>query len=170
VNFAGEGLPLHVWRTLAGPGGDPWTIGAERQARRAAAGEIVAIDEGSGVVAAMTGYPISGVTPTGNLPAIFVPLQELENAVVGTWCLNVLATYPRARGRGLGAALLRHAEAIAADLGLSAVSIIVADGNVGARRLYERLGYDEVDRRPMVKESWENASTDWVLLRKNHGV
>lgn len=167
VNFAGEGLPLYLWKKMVGPGEDPWALGVERQARRAEAGQIVAIDEGTGVVAAMTGYPIDAAEPLpDDMPPMWRVLQELENQVVGTWYLNVLATYPRARGRGLGARLIAHAEATASDLGKHGVSIIVANENHGARRLYERLGYGELDRRPMVKETWENPSTEWILLKK----
>ncbi|MEM8662620.1 MAG: GNAT family N-acetyltransferase [Pseudomonadota bacterium] len=167
VNFAGEGLPLYLWKRLAEPGQDPWVLGAERQATRAAKGQIIAIDEGAGVVAAMTGYPIDAPEEvTDETPPMFGVMTELENLVVGTWYLNVLATYPRARGRGLGALLIRQAEDIAVAGDRSGVSIIVADKNHGARRLYERLGYQEIDRRPMIKETWENHSTEWVLLLK----
>ena len=46
------------------------------------------------------------------------------------------------------------------------MSIIVAAGNNGARRLYERTGYAEVARRPVVAEDWAEAGTEWVLLVK----
>lgn len=166
VNYAGEGLPLYVWKRMAGPDEDPWAVGAARQAKRAAKREIIAVDEGSGVVAAMTGYPILEEQAIDGIEPVFSVLQELENAVVGTWYLNVLATYPRARGRGLGALLIEQGERIARGLSLDGVSIVVADGNQGARRLYARLGYMETQSRPMVKEDWENPSTTWILMEK----
>jgi len=46
------------------------------------------------------------------------------------------------------------------------MSIIVADTNVGACRLYERSGYREIARRPAVKEDWDGAAKEWVLLVK----
>ncbi len=170
INYAGEGIPLWLWKKLAGPGMDPWALGAERQARRAEAGQVIVIDEGAGVMAAMTGYVIAAPEPiTDDIPPILRVLQEMENTVVGSWYLNVLATYPRARGRGFGARLVRHAEAIASHLDLPAVSIIVADQNFGALRLYQRLGYREIDRREIVKEDWENPSTEWILIKKDIG-
>ncbi|WMS43212.1 GNAT family N-acetyltransferase [Acuticoccus sp. MNP-M23] len=168
VNFAGEGLPLYLWNRLSEPGQDPWALGAERQAKMAADGRIVVVDEGAGVVAALTGYPVHEEKPLPeDMPPMWRVLQELENQVVGTWYLNVLATYPRARGRGLGAQLIKHAEKIARFDKLSGVSIIVADENVGALRLYERLGYAEIDRKPMIKETWDNPSDNWILLKKD---
>ena len=32
-NFAGEGLPLYLWRQRARDGEDPWEIGRKRQVR-----------------------------------------------------------------------------------------------------------------------------------------
>ena len=168
INFAGEGLPMHFWSTLAVPGQDAWSIGTARAAEQADNGRVIVIDEGGGVAAAMMGYPVPDDPPPVDpkMPQMFRVLQELENKVPGTWYLNVLATYPRARGRGLGARLVRLAEDTARDQGLSGVSIIVADQNHGAMRLYERLGYREVKRAEMVKDEWESASEAWVLLLK----
>ena len=47
----------------------------------------------------MMGYEISEYpTPIGDdMPAMFVPLQELENLAPGTWYINVLATFPEHR-------------------------------------------------------------------------
>ena len=96
---------------------------------------------------------------------MFVPLQELENLAPGTWYVNVLAAYPEHRGKGCGAALLAVADRLAAEAGQRGLSIIVADTNTGARRLYERAGYREAGKRPMVKEDWQHPGTHWVLLR-----
>ena len=56
---------------------------------------------------------------------------------------------------------------LAADLRLKGMSVIVSNANHGARRLYERTGYSEIARRPMVKEDWVNEGTEWVLLTKS---
>src|SRR6516164_4002894 len=46
------------------------------------------------------------------------------------------------------------------------MSVTVSDANIGARRLYELLGYRETARRPMVKEQWVNEGHEWVLITK----
>jgi GNAT superfamily N-acetyltransferase len=48
------------------------------------------------------------------------------------------------RGRGIGAALLRGLAEAARSAGFAALSLSVEDGNP-ARRLYERVGFVEVD-------------------------
>ena len=101
-----------------------------------------------------------------DMPAMFRPLQELENLAPGTWYVNVLAVVPEHRGEGLGGQLLDLAEETGRARGAAGMSVIVSDANTGARRLYERKGYGESAARPMVKDDWENDGTRWVLLTK----
>jgi ribosomal protein S18 acetylase RimI-like enzyme len=172
-NMAGEGLPLYLWSKIAEPGEDGWSVGRQRARRETGSfsyrNAIVAEEDGA-VAACLIGYrepdapePIDYDT----MPAIFVPLQELENLAPATWYVNVLATYPEHRGKGYGRQLLAIADQVAADEGLRGLSIIVNGANTGARRLYERCGYRELARRPIVKEDWENDGEDWVLLVKS---
>ncbi|WP_375550854.1 GNAT family N-acetyltransferase [Rhodophyticola porphyridii] len=169
VNFAGEGLPLHIWTGLAQDGEDPWAVGRARQAEKARDGQVVVFDFGNGAVAGLTGYGI-GSEPEDigdDFPALFRPLQELENKALDSWYVNVLACYPENRGQGLGSKLLDVADEIARDAGHNKMSVIVADENVDARRLYERKGYSELDEAPCAKDGWETDIENWVLLVKS---
>jgi ribosomal protein S18 acetylase RimI-like enzyme len=170
IDYAGEGLPFYLWRQMAAPGEDPWEIGRQRAARDTGGfsyrNSVVAEVDGK-VVGALVGYPVAdepeAIDPDST-PPMFVPLRELENLAPGTWYVNSVAVFPEARGLGLGSALMRCAERTASDLGLRGISLIVSDANDGARRLYERLGYRETGSRPMVKEQWQNAGENWVLM------
>ena len=175
VHFASEGLALYLWTKMAGPGGDPWAFGRERAGRETGAfsyrNTIVAEHDGR-PVAGLIGFalPVHAEPIPETMPAMFVPLQELENLAPGTWYVNVLAAYPELRGRGYGGALLAVADRLAEAAGNSGLSIIVADTNTGARKLYERNGYREAGKRTMVKEDWVHPGTDWVLLTKAAGT
>jgi ribosomal protein S18 acetylase RimI-like enzyme len=170
VNLAGEGLPLYLWRQMAEDGEDPWEIGRERAARDSGSFSFrnsVVAEVGGKIAGAIIGYPIATepeTIDTANTPNMFVPLLELENLAAGTWYINAVAVFPEARGLGVGSKLMRHAEQRASELGLRGPSLIVSDANQGARRLYERLGYTEVARRPMISEQWESAGKFWVLM------
>ncbi len=64
-----------------------------------------------------------------------------------TWYLGLIFIAPRARSAGLGSHLMRAlAEHVRAHGG-TAVRLAVVTTNVGARRLYDRLGFAFVDRR-----------------------
>ena len=171
VDFAGEGLPSYLWAKMAQPGETAMDVGRRRAAREEGAfsyRNAVVADLGAGAVAMLVGYPI-GDTPEpigADMPAMFVPMQELENLACGTWYVNVLAAYPKHRNRGLGGQMLGLAEQWMHETGRSGLSVIVSDGNHGARRLYERHGYRFRAQRLMVKEEWGNPGTNWVLLAK----
>ena len=93
----------------------------------------------------LIGYAIADAPPAlaPDTPAMFRPLQELENLAPGTWYVNVLAVLPAFRNAGLGTELLRLADRTGRELGSRGLSLIVSDANTGARRLYERNGYRE---------------------------
>jgi ribosomal protein S18 acetylase RimI-like enzyme len=164
VDLAGEGLPSYLWAGMAEPGEDVWEVGRRRAARDEGAfswrNATVATVDGK-VAGCLVGYPIAAAAPEDDLPALFRPIQALENAAVGTWYVNVLATFPALRKRGVASALMAEAERRGGEAG---TSLIVADRNSGARRFYEHRGYVERDRRPMVKEGWRCDSDYWVLM------
>ena len=166
VNHAGEGMPEYLWTSMAAADEDPWEIGRKRQEKKAEEGQIFVVDEGKGAIAGLTGYAISADPDPlpDDMPAMFRPLQELENLAPATWYVNVLAALPDHRGQGWGTHLLDLAEAIARDEDLSGLSLVVADNNDNARRLYERVGYRERARRTMIKEGWRSEGDEWILL------
>jgi ribosomal protein S18 acetylase RimI-like enzyme len=89
------------------------------------------------------------------------PIEELEAEANGTWFISMLGVHIGWRSRGVGSALLDVAEVKRDETSASGLSLIVEDGNMGARRLYERRGYAVTDRRPMV-----GARGDWLLMQK----
>lgn len=171
VNYAGEGLPLYLWSKSATPDQDAWAVGRSRAERETGAfsyRNAVMIEDDGTAVGGLIGYAIPDeVEPiSDDMPAMFRPMQELENLSPGSWYVNVLAVVPTHRDRGLGSKLLELAERTAVEAGHKEMSIIVSDANTGARRLYQRKGYAEVATRPMVKEDWVNEGENWVLLTR----
>jgi ribosomal protein S18 acetylase RimI-like enzyme len=174
VNHAGEGMPLYLWGKLAVSGETAWDVGRKRAARDAGAfsyRNATIIEHGGRAAGCLIGYLIPdapGPIPP-DLPAMFVPLQQLENLAPASWYVNVLAVLPECRNLGLGSELLLVADEAARRTGKDHVSVIVADANSGARRLYERHGYSVTARRTMIKDGWDNASEQWILLIKQLG-
>jgi ribosomal protein S18 acetylase RimI-like enzyme len=171
VNQAGEGLPLYLWSKMAAAGESAWDVGRRRAARGDGSfsyRNAVMIEHDGRCAGCLIGYEIPDDPKpiAADMPAMFVPMQELENLAPGTWYVNVLAVMPQFRGHGLGTSLLALADDTARALGKRGLSVMVADSNRGARRLYERCGYRQRATRPAVKEDWVNAVRDFVLLTK----
>ncbi|MCG3202812.1 MAG: hypothetical protein NFCOHLIN_02698 [Gammaproteobacteria bacterium] len=172
VNIAGEGLPLYLWEGMAAPGESAWDVGQRRAAREEGCfsyRNATIIERRGRPAGCLLGYviPEDPAPIPGDMPAMFVPLQELENLASGTWYVNVLAVLPQFRGQGLGTRLLRHAEEIAGMLGRRGLSVIVSDANAGARCLYEHCGYRVTASRAMLKNGWRNAGRNWLLLNRS---
>lgn len=171
INMAADDLPLHFWRRSVGPDGDPWAYGRERAARDSGnfsfSNAWMAEVDGA-VAGGLLGYPAepepAPIDP--DTPPIFVPLLELEAMAPGSWYLNVLATYDGHRRRGVGSALIAHAETVARRAGHREISLIAEDTHQDARRLYAARGFAEVARRPIVKGDWQVDAAEWILMVK----
>jgi len=64
-----------------------------------------------------------------------------NEGIVELMCAAVL---PQVQGRGIGTSLMREAEVVVRERGGLAIVLGVEASNPGARRLYERLGYQAV--------------------------
>jgi len=171
INHAGEGLPLYLWERMAEPGETAGDVGRRRALRDKGAfsyRNAIVAERAGDVVASLVGYrlPDEPEAIEDDMPAMFVPLVELENLAPATWYLNVLAVSPAMRGQGIGTELLEIASRRSIETGANGHSLIVSDANHGARRLYERCGYRWKADRPMVKDDWDNPGANWVLLVK----
>ena len=81
----------------------------------------------------------------------------------------MLATYPRYRNHGVGSALLARVDDLARVAGCQLASIEVFEQNTGAVRLYERLGYQLVERRAAVPHESYPYTGQVVLLTREIG-
>ena len=139
VNMAGDGLPFYLWTTMAAPGEHPWEVGRKRAMRETGSfsyRNAFMLESSGQPVACLVGYPLPDAPEAidyDTLPAMFVPLQELENLAPRTWYVNVLATRPDERGKGYGTELLSLADRLARESNRDGTSIIVSDANVEAR-------------------------------------
>ena len=99
-------------------------------------------------------------------PKFVRPVILLEQLVAESFYINMLATYPRFQGQGVGSKLLAEVDehAIVADCKL--ISIHVFAINQGALRLYLQHGYKIVERRPMVASDYLPASDVLLLTRR----
>jgi hypothetical protein len=105
VNYAGEGLPLYLWGKLVSASETAWDVGRLRAARETGSfsyRNATIIEHEGQAAGSLIGYAIPEIVDPmpPDMPAMFVPLQELENLAPGTWYVNVLAVLPSYRSLG----------------------------------------------------------------------
>ncbi len=172
MNMAGEGIPAHLWGRMAGPDEDVMRFGAQRVARAEGGfsytNAYVAVCNGA-VAGMLLGYRLPDpyeAGPLDEIPDVVRPLVALEALVPGSWYVNAVATDSAFRGHGIGHKLMEWAEQLAKVSDSGALSLIVAEENALARRLYENLGYETSARRPIVPFPGGPHTGDWILMKK----
>lgn len=157
-----------MWGTLAEPGQSAEDFGLARiQSEDAGISYSNAwvAETGGRRVGCLIAYqkPDKPEEVPSDVSPLFEPLMMLEREAYGTGYVFVLSTVAQARGQGIGTSLLAFAEKYRGPRGMS---LIVADNNTGARKLYERQGYERTASRPMVKNGWDSEGENWLLMVK----
>lgn len=170
VDIAGKGMPAYMWSTLAAPGQSLLEVGRERAARETGGfsyRNAVVAEIGGEIAASLVGYRLDDPYDLGVLdgtPEIVRPLVRLEAKAPGSWYVNVLATFPEFRRRGIGTRLLAIAEGKGRGQGAPSLSVIVASWNEAAARLYAGAGYAAIAAEPALPFPGCPHEGDWVLM------
>lgn len=154
--ISSDGLAEYIWRQVAEDGESLLETGRRRYARQDVAfsyQNCLVAEEGGRVVAMLHCFPMPPREATSNdtgekVDPVLQPYAELEDP--GSLYVSGVAVACEHRERGLGRRLMEQAQARAETLGLPRVSLICFEANQTALQLYRRLGYVEVDRRPVV--------------------
>jgi len=109
--------------------------------------------------------------PANGLSAVALLGERVVGAVGGytpagadAVLLIAMWAHPQSRGRGIGDALVADVLAWARENGWSTVRLRVADGNLAARRLFERNGFSATgEREPL--ESDPTIGTEFLICR-----
>ncbi len=167
VLLASHGAAESYWAEEAPPGQHARHYGAHIQAERAERREWIVYDPGVGPVAGFHGYPKTKIGPLdAEATPLYAPVLRLEARMSPSWLLQVLATQPDYRRKGLGRQMLRTAEDIARSSGLRHVSLVVGDRNSTAIQVYSAAGFEEVSREPVHPDDTHAPGAFWLLLSK----
>ena len=169
VNDADGGMPLAIWTSLAMSGADPWDVGVRRiqsddtpvSWRMAWIAEEAGTPVGVLIVHQLSETPEQIEART--MSPLWVPFVELELLASDSGYIKTLSVIEAVRGQGVGTQLLAFAERFRGPEGMS---VIVGNHDGASRRFFERNGFSETARRPMVKDGWQTPGTEWILLRK----
>ena len=172
AQIAGEGIPGYFWADSQRPGQSLVETGAEllraEDANFSYRNAHVARIDGE-VAGMLLAYRLPAAHDNDENPADFPdfvrPLIELEQCVPESFYINMIAVYPRFRGRGVGGALMTQVDRLAREAGCTRASIEVFDSNERALRLYLKLGFRIADRRAMPPCDYVTADEVLLLTR-----
>ncbi|MEB3332481.1 MAG: GNAT family N-acetyltransferase [Synechococcaceae cyanobacterium] len=168
-SISSDGVADYIWTRLAAPGEDILEVGRRRYEREDSAfsyRNCTLACRGEEVVGMLVAFPMQ-VDPAAEpeTDPVLAPYSRLE--VDNSFYVCGVALLPPYRGQGIGTRLIRLAESQAAVRGSSRLSLIVFERNQGALRLYQRLGYREVDRTAIVAHPLIHFEGDALLMGKD---
>lgn len=174
-SISSDGVADYIWTKLAQPGENILDVGQRRYERENSLFSYqnctlvtLSQDDAETIVGMVVAFPmIVDETAEPEDDPVLAPYSKLEEN--NSYYICGIALFPDYRNRGIGTQLMRKAEVDAVAKGLTKLSLIVFEQNVAAKRLYERLGYHEVAREPIVPHPLIHYSGDAVLMVKEIG-
>jgi len=179
AQMSSSGVIDYVWSNLDGQDLSLLEIGEQRFAqedtdlsyRNCVVAEID--DDVAGMLVSFV--DTNAVTDYTTLPApksgdadVLAPYRELE--IPDSYLICELALLPQYQCQGLGTRLFEIAKGLARERGCAELSLQVFEQNVGAVQLYERLGFKEIDRRPVVPHELIRYTGDVLLMTASVAV
>lgn len=168
--ISSDGVADYIWSKMAEPGEDILDVGQRRYERRntAFSFENCTMIEASGrPLGMLSAFPMHldpAAPPDPDPDPVLAPYADLEEDE--SFYICSVALFPEFRGQGYGTRLMSHAESLAGARGLAKMSLIAAENNTGAKRLYDRLGYREVARAAIVPHPLIHLDGDALLMVK----
>ncbi len=162
------GFVEHLWSRLAEEDESAEDFGRRAQQAFINEGNTIVVDVEGRVGAMLISYPMAD-SPNPHVPGmddILRPLMTLFSKAKGTWYLHGIASDPQFFGRGLASRLMDIAEHLGESAGKPKISLLVIDNNLPAIRFYKRRGYETTATEAVVREGWQTAAKNWLLMEK----
>ncbi len=165
--ISSDGVADYIWTKMAAPGEHILDVGQRRYEQEDTAfsyRNCRIVEVAGAAVGMLSAFPMI-VDPNYVEPdPVLVPYSVLEEDQ--SYYVCGVALDPPFRGRGLGTRLMREAEKSCRTLGYEKLSLVVFEQNVGAKRLYDRLGYKETAHHPIVPHPLIRHTGDALLMVK----
>ncbi|BDM83316.1 GNAT family N-acetyltransferase [Acaryochloris marina] len=167
-SISSDGVADYIWTQLAAPDEDILDVGQRRYERENTLFSFqnctlaMINDAIAGMIVAFPMIVDEDAEPEED--PVLAPFSKLE--ADNTYYICGIALLPDYRGQGIGTQLLKLAETQAVEKGFGKLSLIVFEENVGAKHLYDRLGYQEIAREEIVAHPLIHYSGDAILMVK----
>lgn len=169
-SISSDGVADYIWSKLAMPGEDILDVGRRRYERENTlfSYQNCTVVEVNGQIAGMlVAFPMHVDPAYIESDPVLAPYSKLE--ADNSYYICGMALFPEYRGHGIGTELLALAEQHARSKGFKKLSLIVFEQNTGAKKLYEREGYREVQRTAIHPHPLIRYTGDAILMVKELG-
>lgn len=167
--ISSDGVADYIWTKLAAPEEDILDVGQRRYEQEDLVfsyKNCVVVTHDEKIIGMLVAFPMEIEPVTNELEEdpVLVPYSKLEEA--NSYYICGMALVPEYRNQGIGRKLLALAEDTAREMSYEKLSLIVFEQNEGAVRLYQRHGFEEVAREPVVPHPLIRHTGDALLMIK----
>ena len=169
-SISSDGVADYIWSKLAKPGEHILDVGQRRYEQEDSPfsyRNCHVVEQSSEILGMLVAFPMHVDADQVETDPVLVPYSRLEED--NSYYICGVAFYPEHRGKGLGTRLMALAETHAREEGFDKLSLVVFEQNEGAARLYQRLGYRQVAREPVVPHELIHYTGDALLMVKQIG-
>ena len=159
-SISSDGVADYIWTRLLDVGQRRY----EREDSVFSYRNCTIVEVAGGIAGMLVAFPLHSDGDAVETDPVLVPYSRLEED--NSYYICGMAVFPEHRGRGIGHRLLDLAEKHARAKGFAKLSLIVFEQNEGAKRLYDRTGYREKARQPVVPHPLIHYTGDAVLMVK----
>lgn len=165
--LSSDGVADYIWSTLAEPDEPLLDVGARRYARENtnfSYQNCILARQDNTTLGMLFAFPMKVDADYHEQDPVLQPYSELEED--NSYYISGVAVYPAYQGQGLGQLLMSRANMDCVREGLERISLLVFEQNLGAKALYDRLGFQVIDRRPVVPHPLIHFEGDVLLMSR----
>lgn len=167
-SLSSDGVADYIWTKLTLPGEDLLDVGQRRYEREETLfsyQNCTLATLSDTILGMLVAFPMQvDAAAEPETDPILAPYSKLEED--NSYYICGVAIFPAYRNRGIGRQLMALAEQQARAKGFNKLSLIVFEQSQGAKRLYDRLGYTEIAREPVVPHPLIHYTGDALLMVK----
>lgn len=166
-SISSDGVADYIWTKMAEPGEEILEVGRMRYEREGTAFSFencVVVEQEGETAGMLVAFPMHVEPEEREDDPVLLPYSKLEED--DSYYICGMAMFPQFRRHGTGTKLLALAEQHAVQKGFKKLSLIVFEQNIGAKRLYDRLGYVEAAREPVFPHPLIHYTGDAILMVK----
>lgn len=166
-SISSDGVADYIWTQLAKDGENIYNIGQRRYENEDSVfsyKNCIVVEKDKKIIGMLVAFPMISDGTVSDDP-VLAPYSHLE--FDNSFYICGVALFSEYRGLGIGTELMQLAEQQAKIRKFNTLSLVVFEENADAVRLYEKLGYKEVQREKIVPHPLIHYTGDAILMIKN---